>query len=106
MSSQFHDECRTPSRPRFIDRMPVSGCVRVNLVLGPLTLTTGCRPIVLVTTPPQPASNARRMLLSDSVGGAEDNRNGLAKRIPVKVTHRSTAIIPSSCALREGRRGG
>jgi hypothetical protein len=34
------------------------------------------------------------MLLSDSVGGAEDNRNGLAKRIPVKVTDRSTAIIP------------
>ena len=66
--------------------MPVSGCVRVNLVLGPFTLTTGCMPIVLVTTPPQPASKARRMLLSDSVGGAEDSRNGFAKRIPVKVT--------------------
>ena len=32
--------------------------------------------MVLVTTPPQPASNARMMLVSDSVGGAEDSRNG------------------------------
>ena len=29
---------------------------------GPATLTTGCRPMVLVTTPPQPASKARMML--------------------------------------------
>src|SRR5262245_20629576 len=94
MSSQFHEECSTPSRPRFMERTPVAGCIRVNLVLGPLTLTTGCRPIVLVTTPPQPASKARRILDSDSVGGAEESRNGLAKRIPVKVTDRSTAIIP------------
>ena len=50
------------------------------------TLTTGCRPIVLVTTPPQPASKARMMLLSDSVGGADDSRNGFSNRSPVKVT--------------------
>ena len=62
-------------------------------------------PIVLVTTPPQPASNARRMLLSDSVGGAEESRNGFSKRIPVKVTDRSTAMIPSSSLLlRESER--
>ena len=63
---------------------------------GPVTLPTGCIPIVLVTTPPQPASKARRMLLSDSVGGAEDSRNGVAKRIPVNVTERSTPMSASS----------
>jgi hypothetical protein len=107
ISSQFQDECRTPLRPRFIERMPVSGSMRRNLVFGPLTLTTGCMPIVLVTTPPQPASKARRMLLSDSVGGAEDSRNGFAKRIPVKVTERSTAMSPSSSQFcgRARRRG-
>jgi hypothetical protein len=42
--------------------------------------------MVFVTTPPHPASKARRMLLSDSVGGAEDRRKGLANRIPVKLT--------------------
>jgi hypothetical protein len=50
--------------------------------------------MVLVTTPPQPASNARRMLLSDSVGGAEESRNGFGKRIPVKVTERSALMEP------------
>ena len=60
---------------------------------GPATLTTGCRPIVLVTTPPQPASNARMMLLSDSVGGAEASRNGFSNRRPVNVTERSAAIV-------------
>ena len=45
--------------------------------------------MVLVTTPPQPASNARMMLLSDSVGGADDNRNGLVNFSPVKVTEMS-----------------
>src|SRR5689334_20630050 len=60
----------------------------MNLALAPTTLTTGCSPIVLVTTPPQPASKARRMLLSDSVGGAEERRNGFSKWIPVNVTDR------------------
>src|SRR5881396_3839741 len=32
------------------------------------------------------------MLLSDSVGGAEDNRKGFGNLIPVKVTDRSTLI--------------
>src|SRR5690349_4803564 len=58
----------------------------MNLALAPTTLTTGWSPIVLVTTPPQPASKARRMLLSDSVGGAEERRNGFSNWIPVKVT--------------------
>ena len=35
--------------------------------------------MVLVTTPPQPASNARMMLASDSVGGADESRNGFSK---------------------------
>src|SRR5262249_13839379 len=94
MSSQFQEEWRTPSRPRFMDRMPEASSVRRNLVLGPLTFTTGCMPMVLVTTPPQPASKARRMLLSDSVGGAELSRKGFSKRSPVNVTERSLLMAP------------
>src|SRR5664279_2016489 len=56
--------------------------------------------MVLVTTPPQPASNARMMLLSDSVGGAEESRNGFGKLIPVKFTDR----LAIRCSVR--RRGG
>ena len=70
-----------------------SGVARRNFVFGPATLTTGCRPIVLVTTPPQPASNARMMLLSDSVGGADDSRNGFSKRSPVNVTPSCVAMV-------------
>src|SRR5687767_8740005 len=86
MSSQFHDEWSAVPGRFCIDRRAESGIARRNLVLGPATLTTGCRPMVLVTTPPQPASNARMMLLSDSVGGADASRNGLSKCSPVKVT--------------------
>jgi hypothetical protein len=32
------------------------------------------------------------MLLSDSVGGADESRNGFRKRIPVKVVDRSTLM--------------
>jgi hypothetical protein len=71
-----------------------SAAARRNFVLGPATFVTGWRPIVLVTTPPQPASNARMMLLSDSVGGADDSRNGFSKRSPVNVTDKSAAIKP------------
>ncbi len=49
--------------------------------------------MVLVTTPPHPASNARMMLLSDSVGGAEASRKGLGKRSPVNVTSSCVAIV-------------
>ena len=42
--------------------------------------------MVLVTTPPQPASNARMMLVSDSVGGADESRNGFGNVRPVNVT--------------------
>src|SRR5687767_2053349 len=41
-------------------------------------------PIVLTTTPPQPASKARMMFASDSVGGADASRNGFSKSMPVK----------------------
>src|ERR687888_372071 len=76
MSSQFHDECSAAPGRFFIERCGDSASARRNFVFGPTTFTTGCSPIVLVTTPPHPASNARRMFDSDSVGGADDNRNG------------------------------
>src|SRR5687767_1974968 len=92
MSSQFHEEWSAPARPLFMERVPVSAFARRNLVFGPATLTTGCSPMVLVTTPPHPASKALMMLLSDSVGGADERRKGFANRIPVKSTERSTLI--------------
>src|SRR4029450_1570203 len=39
------------------------------------------------------------MLLSDSVGGAEDNRNGFGNRSPANVTERST-LIPQLYRVR------
>src|SRR5438128_4357550 len=95
MSSQFHDEWSAAPGRFFIDSCDESASARRNLVFGPATLTTGCSPIVLVTTPPHPASNARRMLLSDSVGGAEESRNGFGKRMPVKVVDRSMLMAAS-----------
>jgi hypothetical protein len=92
MSSQFHDECRAVPGRFFIDSWVESGVARRNLVLGPSTFTTGCSPIVFVTTPPQPASKARVMFDSDSVGGADASRNGFANRTPVNVTERSVAM--------------
>src|SRR3954451_12265438 len=85
MSSQCHDECSAAPGRFFIDRCGESASARRNFVFGPSTLTTGWRPIVLVTTPPQPASNARRMFDSDSVGGADESRKGFLNRTPVKV---------------------
>src|ERR1700752_4186335 len=76
MSSQFHDECSAVPGRFCIDRCGDSGVARRNFVFGPATLTTGCKPIVLVTTPPHPASKARMMFASDSVGGADERRNG------------------------------
>ena len=98
MSSQFHDECSAAPGRFFIDRCAESASARRNLVFGPSTLTTGCSPIVLVTTPPQPASNARRMFDSDSVGGADDSRNGFWKRTPVNVVDRSAAMVSPGSA--------
>src|SRR6266487_7017338 len=86
MSSQFHDECSAAPGRFFIDRCAESASARRNFVLGPATFATGWSPIVLVTTPPHPASNARMMLLSDSVGGADDSRNGFRNARPVNVT--------------------
>src|SRR5918995_6606738 len=93
MSSQFHEECRAvPGRFCMETRYESASALR-NLVFGPFTLMTGWRPIVLVTTPPQPASNARRILLSDSVGGADERRKGLRNARPVNVTDRSAAMV-------------
>src|SRR2546425_7544169 len=85
MSSQFHEEWRAVPGRFCMERCGDSGVERRNLVFGPATLTTGCRPMVLVTTPPHPASKARMMLLSDSVGGADESRNGFSNLRPVNV---------------------
>src|SRR6185295_11309928 len=93
ISSQFHDECSAALGRFFIDRCAEAASARRNLVFGPSTLTTGCRPIVLVTTPPQPASNARTMFDSDSVGGADDSRNGFWNLMPVNVVDKSVPMV-------------
>src|SRR5258705_7883160 len=98
MSSQFQDEWRALPGRFFIERWWLCGSARRNFVLGPRTLTTGCSPIVFVTTPPQPASKARRMLDSDSVGGAEESRKGLWNRTPVNRTERSALMGPPRLA--------
>jgi hypothetical protein len=95
ISSQFQDEWRALPGRFCIDRWGESGVARRNFVLGPATLATGCKPIVLVTTPPQPASNARMMLLSDSVGGADASRNGFSNRSPVNDTFNRGHIMCS-----------
>src|SRR5258708_5911833 len=100
ISSQFHDECKAVLGRRFIDSVDASASARRNLVFGPLGLMTGWRPMVFVTTPPQPASKARMMLASDSVGGADASRNGFAKRRPVNVVDKS-AMAPSSVSERD-----
>src|SRR3954467_463484 len=99
MSSQFHEPCNAAPARFFIDTLLSSGDVRKNFVRAPKTLTTGCSPIVFTTTPPHPASNALRMLLSDSVGGADESRNGLSNLMPVNVTLRFG--IPVSCCRAE-----
>src|SRR5437667_12032229 len=92
ISSQFQEECSAVPGRFFMDIVGESTSERRNFVLGPRTLTTGCRPIVLVTTPPQPASKARTMLDSDSVGGADDRRNGFSNRRPVNVVASCAAM--------------
>ena len=89
ISSQFHDATSVVLGRLFIDRRTSLLSARRNLVFGPFTFTTGCSPIVFVTTPPHPASKARMMFESDSVGGAEERRNGFGKRMPVNVVDRS-----------------
>ena len=95
MSSQFHDECRTDSGRAFIEMLGEPASVLMNFVFGPATFATAWRPIVFVTTPPHPASNARMMFVSDSVGGADARRNGFSNRIPVKTVDRFAVIAPS-----------
>src|SRR5258706_6576517 len=89
ISSQFQEAITVVPGRFVIERRAPWSSERRNFVFGPLTLTTGCRPIVFVTTPPQPASKARMMFASDSVGGADASRNGFSKRIPVNVVDRS-----------------
>src|SRR5713101_4615706 len=94
ISSQFQEECSAVPGRFFMEIVGESTSERRNFVLGPRTLTTGCSQIVLVTTPPQPASKARRMLDSDSVGGAEESKNGFSSLIPVKTIDRSALMEP------------
>src|SRR6266508_5726054 len=99
MSSQFH-EAMSVELGRFdIDMRESPLSARRNFVFGPFTFTTGCSPIVFVTTPPHPASKARMMFESDSVGGAEERRKGFGKRMPVNVVDRS-----AMCASGLGKR--
>src|SRR5258706_10743400 len=102
MSSQFQEECSTDAGRFFIEMRGFSMSVRRNFVFAPVTFTTGWRPIVFVTTPPQPASNARMMFVSDSVGGAEASRNGFSNLMPVNVTERS-ALMETSPEENETR---
>src|SRR6185436_18114840 len=104
MSSQFHEPWSAEPARFFIDTALSSGVVRKNFVRAPCTLTTGCSPIVFTTTPPQPASNARRMLLSDSVGGADERRNGFSNLMPVKFTLRF-GIVGLHVRHPDGREG-
>src|SRR5713226_1025975 len=92
ISSQFHDECSAVPGRFVIERCGEPASARRNFVFGPTTLTTGCRPIVFVTTPAHPASNARMMFDSDSVGGADDSRKGFRNRTPVNVVVRSMGL--------------
>ena len=93
-SSQFQDATSVDAgRLRIDSRVPPSS-TRRNAVRGPATLATGWSPIVLVTTPPQPAANARSIVSGDSVGGAEASRNGFSNRMPVKMVDRSAIGTP------------
>src|SRR6266508_4850442 len=102
ISSQFQEEWSAVPGRFCIERRGDSASARRNFVFGPRTFTTGCRPIVFVTTPPQPASKARMMLLSDSVGGADESRNGLGNLMPVNVTDRSMLMRPPPGGRRPG----
>ena len=94
ISSQFHDATRVESLRFAIERRVPLLSARRNFVFGPFTFTTGCSPIVFVTTPPHPASKARMMFASDSVGGADASMNGFSKRMPVNTVDKSALIGP------------
>src|SRR2546423_5149376 len=97
MSSKFHEECKAAPGRFFRDTFASEAVVRMNLACAPYTLTTGCGPMVFVTTPPHPASKARVMLDSDSVGGADESRKGFWNSIPVNVTALLTPMQPPNC---------
>ena len=50
--------------------------------------------MVFTTTPPQPASKARMMFASDSVGGADASRNGFSNSMPV---NRVASVVFMMC---------
>src|SRR6185436_14234358 len=107
INSQFHDASSVEFARFCIERRAESVDARRNFVLGPATLTTGCSPIVFVTTPPQPASKARMMLLSDSVGGADESRYGFSKCRPVNETSKRAPMADprqERATIRPGRR--
>src|SRR6185436_4609056 len=59
--------------------------------------------MVFVTTPPHPTSNARRMFCSDSVGGADESRNGFSNRRALLLTIiEQVAAQLSMCAAPAG----
>src|SRR5947209_4788481 len=89
MSSQFQEATSVVLGRLVMERRASLLSARRNFVFGPFTFTTGWRPMVFVTTPPHPASNARMMFESDSVGGADASMNGFSKRSPVNVDDRS-----------------
>ena len=62
----------------------------------------GSSPSVFQTTPPQPASKARRTLYSLSVGGAEASQNGFGERMPDEVA--AQVGHPSSPSSERSRR--
>src|SRR5476649_297897 len=103
MSALFHVGGSAAPGRVFIDRCAEYSSARRNFVFGQRTLPAGCNPMVLVTTPPLPASKARTMFDSDSVGGADDSRNGFLKRTPVNIVERSGAMMVSSARGRKGR---
>src|SRR6056297_597547 len=58
-------------------------------------------PRVFQTTPPQPASKARRTLYSLSVGGAEASQNGFGLLMPTKSVVRSAISAPPGSGARQ-----
>ena len=60
----------------------------------------GSSPSVFQTTPPQPASKARRTLYSLSVGGAEASQNGFGERMPTKSQRRSAIGVSHAQDVR------
>jgi hypothetical protein len=61
-------------------------------------------PKVFQTTPPHPASKARRTLYSLSVGGAEASQNGFGDLMPMKSVDRlaMASLLAARCEQGNG----